>query len=64
MSIDVVVLVLAGLVVINLILLIALVSLIREDRARQAVGSDAARAAGASPDGARGSSTGHPSGSV
>jgi hypothetical protein len=60
-SVDVVVLVLAGLVVINLILLIALVSIIRDDRARRAA---AAGPTVASADAARGSSTGHPSGSV
>jgi hypothetical protein len=60
-SVDVVVLVLAGLVVINLILLIALVSIIREDRARR---SGAASLAGTSPDAARGPSTGQRSGSV
>ena len=61
MSVDVVVLVLAGLVVINLILLVALVSNIREGRARR---SAAPRPSNAAPDAARGPSTGHPSGSV
>jgi hypothetical protein len=60
-SVTVVVLVLAGLVVINLILLVALVSGIREDRARQ---SGTASPSSATSDAARGPSTGHPSGSV
>ena len=58
MSVDVVVLVLAGLVVINLVLLINLVSMIREDRARRSGVS------GTPADAAQRPSTGRPSGSV